>query len=148
MAAETRIQGIVWEFVHDGIDQGADLSGTISYQSVEVAFSVLVAAEAILYGSIIEVAWMFDVSYVPPPDPPVPIHRECGPLVNPDFSINTYGLRTLSCERVKAVGVEQVPFRLAHQTNLGLRRTSAPPGDISTSSKLYGSIIEVGWSYG
>ena len=34
---ETRIQGIIWEFVHDGTN-AEPLSGSISYQTAEVAF--------------------------------------------------------------------------------------------------------------
>ena len=119
-------------------------SGSVSYQTVEAAFALV--GHGVLYGSLNEVGWRFDHGTWPPVDPSV-IPEDCsgGVLVNPDFSINTYGLRTLSCERVRAPGVTQVPFRLAHKTNLGLRRLDIPQA--SGSARVYGSVAEVGWLY-
>ena len=126
-------------------------SGTISYQSVEVAFSEvpeIPVGTSTFYGDILEVAWVFG-SWTPEPDPPAPTGKKCGYLVNPDFSINTYGLRTLTCERIKAPGVEQVPFRLAHQTNLGLRRKGGSSGDSPPPENgiFYETTLEVAWVY-
>ena len=116
-------------------------SASISYQAVQVAYTLTGLAQ--LYGSISEVGWMFNYSNWPPVEP-IP-YEECGVLVNPDFSLNTYGLRTLSCERVKAPGVEQVPFRLAHKTDLGLRRLNIEQDE--GGATLYGTVIEAGWLY-
>ena len=171
MAGTPRIQGVMWEMIHDGalvppdpsgtISYQAvevafseappippDPSGTISYQAVEVAFSEIPVGYATFYGDMLEVAWIFG-SFTPTPTPPTPVPRSCGYLVNPDFSINTYGLRTLSCERKKAPGVEQVPFRLAHQDNLGLRRDAEASGPVvvKTDGILYELTLEAAWTY-
>jgi|7_EtaG_2_1085326.scaffolds.fasta_scaffold01175_7 hypothetical protein len=147
--AQARIQGAIWEIVHTGEDSPAPISGTVSYQAIEIAFMPLPPAQVVgrLYENMTEVAWKYDYGYHPPPPPPA--KRNCGVLINPDFSINTYGLRTLSCERLKAPGVEQVPFRLAHKDNMGLRRkgssiTPIPPVGYPTG-RLYEAVTEVAW---
>ena len=129
--AQARIQGAIWEIVHTGEDDPPPPEPT-----------------ALLYENMTEVAWAYDYGYHPP-EPPTPVKRNCGVLINPDFSINTYGLRTLSCERLKAPGVEQVPFRLAHKDNMGLRRRGSsiipiPPIAVPTG-RLYEAVTEVAW---
>ena len=173
-------QGIVWEVVHAEVTvpspsgsisyQGVELafsvvpptpSGSVSYQGVELAFSVVpptpsgsvsyqgvelafsvVPGTSLLYESMVEIAWMFDYSDWPPPKK---TPRSCGVLINPDFSINTYGLRTLSCERIKAPGVEQVPFRLAHKDNMGLRRIVGVTPVKTATAHLFGEVLEIAW---
>ena len=120
-------------------------TGSISYQQVEVAFSFF--SEGKLYGNTTEVAWAFYPNGWPPAPPEPIVESNCGVLIQPNYTINTYGLRTLSCERIKAPGVDQVPFRLGHKTNLGLRRRVYTHVSGAGDPVLYGAINEVAWAY-
>jgi len=124
----------------------SEVSSQISYQNSQVAFAL---AGAKIYEAITEVAWIYNSSVPYPPVEPIPAGKGgCGVLVNPDFSLNTYGIRTLTCERIRAPGVEQVPFRLGHKTNLGLRRVTDSATPIKNGdSGVYGIITEVAWVY-
>jgi len=99
-----------------------------------------------VFSNISEVAWIFDKSWSPAPAPsPTPISgaSSAGVMVNPDFSLNVFGLTNLSGQRVRRV--DQVPFRLGVlNTVLSLRRIR--DADIPGQGlKVYSTITEVAW---
>ena len=114
----------------------------IAYNAIEVAMFGPGLMKT--YTNISEVAWIFSDSWVPPPDPTPPSVKSTTPgiVVNSDFSLNVFGLKNLSGQRVRRV--DQVPFRLGVlNTNLALRKTRAP--DFVGNFKAYSTIAEVAW---